>query len=93
MDTNNDQTPDEESREERSNPVFDFWTDEGARFFNEVIDEGSAYVSTVGYLSGDPEEYLESETYGYLDPKLNDADEETLPPGEMELIFENSYLM
>ena len=29
----------------------------------------------------------------YRDPELYDPDEETLPPGEMEFIFENSYIM
>jgi hypothetical protein len=37
--------------------------------------------------------YLEDEQCEYLDPELYDPDEETLPPGEMELIFENSYVM
>ena len=93
MGTNNDNTPDEEAREERSDPAFDFWSDEGARRFNEIMDEGSAHISAVGYLSEDFEEYLEGEQYDYRDPELLDPDEETLPPGEMELIFENSYIM
>jgi hypothetical protein len=41
MKTNNDNTPDEEAREERDDPAFDFWSDEGARRFNEILDEGS----------------------------------------------------
>jgi hypothetical protein len=44
-------------------------------------------------LAEDFEEYLEDEPCEYLDPELYDPDEETLPPGEMELLFENSYIM
>ena len=44
-------------------------------------------------LSQDFEAYFEDEPCEYLDPELYDPDEETLPPGEMELIFENSYIM
>jgi hypothetical protein len=73
---------------------FDFWSDEGARRFNEMLDEGSAYAATGVDLAGDFEEtYLEDEDTEYLDPELYDPDEETLPPGEMELIFENSFIM
>jgi hypothetical protein len=43
-------------------------------------------------LSEDFEAYFEDETCEYLDPELYDPDEETLPPGELELIFENSYI-
>jgi hypothetical protein len=91
--TNNDNTPDEEARDERGYPAFDFWSDEGARRFNEILDEGSVYTSANIHLSEDFEVYLEDEQCEYLDPELYDPDEETLPPGEMELIFENSYIM
>jgi hypothetical protein len=80
----------EGAREERD---VDLWSDEGARVFNEIMDEGSAYISAVGYPSEDSEMYLEDEPSEYLDPEMYDPDEETLPPGEMELIFENSYVM
>ena len=93
MGTNSDNTPDEESREESYDPAFDFWSDEGARRFNEMMDEGSAYISAGAQLSEDFEVCLEDEPCEYLDPELYDPDEETLPPGEIELIFENSYLM
>ena len=73
---------------------LDFWSDEGARRFNEALDEGSAYAATCGHLAEDFEEaYLEDEETEYVDPELYDPDEETLPPGEMELIFENSFIM
>ena len=93
MKTHNDNTPDEEGREERDNPAFDFWSDEGARPFNEILDEGSAYTSTGVHLSADFDAYRDEEECECLDPELYDPDDETLPPGEMELIFENSYIM
>jgi hypothetical protein len=91
--TNSDKTPDEDAREESGDPAFDFWSDEGAGRFNEMVDEGSAYTSADVRLSEDFEVYLEDEPCEYLDPELYDPDEETLPPGEIELIFENSYVM
>ena len=93
MEMNSDNTPDEEAREERGDPAFDFWSDEGARLINEILDEGSAYITAVGYPSEDPEMCLEGAPSEYLDPEMHARDEETLPPGEMELIFENSYVM
>lgn len=93
MGTNSDNTPDEDAREERCDPAFDFWSDEGARRFNEALDEGSAYVQAHGHVPYDLEGYFEEEEREYRDPELRDADEETLPPGDMELIFENSYIM
>ena len=93
METNKDNTPDEEAREEISEQVIDFWSDEGARLFNEMVDEGSAYTAADVRLSGDFEVYVKDDRCDYRDPELYDPDEETLPPGEMELIFENSYVM
>jgi len=93
MKTHNDNTPHEDGREERGDPAFDFWSDEGARRFNETMDKGSAYISAGAHISEDFEAYLEDEQREYLDPELYDPDEETLPPGEIELIFENCYIM
>lgn len=93
MGTNNDNTPDEDAREESDGTSFDFWSDDGARRVNEMLDEGSAYDSAGGCYSGDPEDYLEDNECDYRDPELCDSDEETLPLGEMELIFENSFIM
>jgi hypothetical protein len=93
MKTHNDNTPDEEAREERDDPAFDFWSDEGTRRFNDALDEGSAYAQAHGYLIDDLESRLDEEEREYSDPELCDADEETLSPGDMELIFENSYIM
>jgi hypothetical protein len=90
---NSDKMPEEEAREERSDPAFDFWSDEGARLFNEMIDEGSAYTAADVRVSEDFEVYVEDDRCDYRDPELYDTEEETLPPGEMELIFGNSYIM
>ena len=93
MKTHNDNKPDEEVREERDETTFDFWSDEGARHFNEALDDGSAYAQAHGHPPNDPEGCLEEEDREYRDPELCDADAETLSPGDMELIFENSYIM
>jgi len=93
MKTNNDNTPDEEEREEKDDTAFDFWSDEGARRLNEALDEGSAYARANGHVTEDPESYCEDGEREYHDPELCDADEETLSPGDMELILENSYIM
>ena len=93
MKTHNDKTPNDEVREERDDPAFDFWSDEEARSFNDILGEGSAYTPTDAHVSEDFEAYLEDEQCEYLDPELYDPDEETLPPGEMEQIFENCYIM
>ena len=93
MGTNSDNTPDEDAREESSCQAFDFWSDEGASRYNEMLDEGSAYLSTGVRFSGYPEAVPDHEQSDYRDPELHDPDEETLPPGEMELIFENCFIM
>jgi hypothetical protein len=93
MRTHYDNRPDDEGREENDDPAFDFWSDEGARRFNEILDEGSAYTLAGVHLTDDFEVYLEDEPCEYRDPDLYDPNDETLPPGEMELIFENSYIM
>ena len=89
IDTNN--LADDIATEEDCEQAFDFWSDEGARRFNEMIEEGSAYLAANPHLA---------ETFGedfgeeceYLDPDLYDPDEETLSPGEMEIILENCYI-
>ena len=93
MKTDNDNTPDEEGREKRGGRVFDFWSEEGARRFNEILDEGSAYASAGFHLSGDFEAFRDEQRCECLDPGFYDPNEETLPPGEMEMIFEDSYIM
>lgn len=93
MGPNSDNTPDEDAGEVTGDTSFDFWSDEGARRFKEILDEGSACRSAGARLSEDPEADPEDEQPDYLDPEFYDPDEETLPPGEMELIFENSFIM
>ena len=93
MGTNSDNPPDETPGEETGEPSFDFWSDQGAERFNEFLDVGQAYLSTGVHLSEDFESDLEDEPCEYFDPELCDPDEETLPPGEMELIFENSFII
>jgi len=93
VETNNDNTNNEEIWEESDSQVFDLWSEEGAQIYNEILDEGSTYTSTNTALSEDCEDYPDDEVCEYRDPELYDPDEETLPPGDMELIFENSYTM
>ena len=88
MGIDNNNTIDEEALEEGGEQDFDFWSDEGARRFNEMLDEGSAYAS-----GADLSENFEDEECEYLDSEIYDPDEETLPPGEMEMIFENCFIM
>ena len=92
METMNDYASEEEAREEED-LTSDLWSDEGAKRFNEALDEGSAYLSAGVRLSEDFEAYCDEEQDEYLNPELYDPEEETLPPGEMGLIFENSYIM
>ena len=93
MDSNSDNLQDEDSEEETGDTSFDFWSDEGARLFNEMLDEGRNYISAGVRLSNDFEEPVDSEPSEYRDPDLIDPDEETLPPDDMELIMENSFIM
>jgi hypothetical protein len=82
----------DEAIEEEGEQEVDFWSDEGARRFNEALDEGSAYAAECGHLAEDFEERdLEDEQSEYADPELCDPDEETLSPDEMEIIFENCF--
>ena len=94
METNLNNTSNEEAREEVEDQSFNFWSDEGARLFNEILDEGSAYMSALDVrLPKDVEVHLKDEQCECVDPELCGPSEETLSPGEMELIFENSYVM
>jgi hypothetical protein len=91
--TNSDETTGGSEQEERDDSSCDLGSDEGAKRYNEILGEGSAYISVVGYPSRDFEMDLDDEPSEYRDPELIDPDEDTLPPGEMEMIFENSFLM
>lgn len=92
MGKNRDEMPVEDAGEERAYLAFDPDSEEGVRLFNEILDEGSAYISAVGCTWEDDEMYLDDEPATYRDPDLCDPDEETLPPGELEMIFENSFI-
>jgi hypothetical protein len=83
---------DEEEAGEEEELAVDHWSDEGAQRFNEALDEGGAYARANGPAFEIPRIALMIEECEYRDPELYDPDEETLPPGEMELIFENSYI-
>lgn len=89
---NEENTLDEQTREE-DQASDDFWSDQGARRFNEALDEGAAYRSALGDKVADGEIDIDDVEREYRDPELYDPDEETLPPGEMELIFNNCYVM
>ena len=69
MEPNSDNTPNEDAGEETGDTSFDFWSDEGARRFNDILDEGNAYLSTGVRLSKDPEGDLDDEQCDYIDRK------------------------
>ena len=91
MATNNN-TPDDQTREE-DETAFDFWSDEGAQRFNEMLDEGSAYLSAGPHGFTESEMDIDDRQSEYRDPELYDPNDEALPTREMELILENSYIM
>ena len=92
MTMTNDNSLSKKPREEEE-AASDFWSDEGAQRFNEALDEGAAYARANGPTFGDPEDCLDDRECEYRDPELYDPDEETLPPGEIELFLENSYIL
>lgn len=71
MGTDSDEMPGEDARAERNDPALDPESDEGARLFNEILDEGSAYISAVGYPSEDLEMCLEDAPDEYRDPEMS----------------------
>jgi hypothetical protein len=92
MTMTNDNSLSKKPREEEE-AASDFRSDENAQHFDESFNEGGAYARANGLAFEDPEDCLDDQECEYRDPELYDPDEETLPPGEMELIFENSYIM
>jgi hypothetical protein len=92
MENDNNNLADDFANEEDSEPAFDFWSDEGARRFNEIIEEGSACLAANPTSVVDCMEDFDCEECRYRDPDLYDPEEETLSPGEMEMILENSYI-
>jgi hypothetical protein len=82
IDNNNPEHDD--TNDEGGDEEFDFWSDEGAKLYNEILDEGSAYLSTGIHYAKDPEAEPEGELDEYLHPEFYDPDDETLPPDEMD---------
>ena len=91
METNNN-LADNIATEEDCEQAFDFWSDEGARRFNEMIEEGSAYLAANPHLAENFGEDFDGEECEYLDSDLYDLDGETLSPGEIEITLENCYI-
>jgi len=89
MGVDNNNTPG--ATEEGGEHYLDSSSDEGARRFNEALEEGGAYALATGRFSEDFEPRLNDEPRECLDPDLDHEGE--LPPGEMELIFENCFIM
>lgn len=67
----NDGAPEEGEEQE-----FDVWSDGGAKRYNEMLDEGSAYLATGACLTMDPEADPDDEHLECLDLESYDPDEE-----------------
>ena len=78
MGTDNDNLADDNETEEDCEQAFDFWSDEGARRFNEIIEEGSDYLPANPHLAERLGEDFDGEECDYLDSDLHDPDEESL---------------
>ena len=91
MGVDNNNTP--EATEKGDEQYLDSSSDEGARRFNEALEEGGAYALATGRYSEDFEPRLDEEECECLDPDLDDESEETLPPGEIELIIQNCFII
>jgi len=84
---------DEEATEKPGRTSIDFWSDEGARFCNEALAEGSAYLLAHPRTLGEFDEHLDDEQWKHLETDFGNPVEETLPQGEMKLILENCFIM
>ncbi len=76
MDTDNNLGDD--ASEEECEQSFDLWSDQGARHFNAMTDEGSAYVAANPHLAGRFREDSDGDECEYIYPDLGDPDEENL---------------
>jgi len=85
METDDNNLAGDMATEEDSEQSFDLWSDEGARRFNEVIEEGSAYLAANPHSIEKYDEDIDGEECECRDPDLYDPDEETLSPGDMEI--------
>ena len=70
METDNNNLADNIATEEECEQAFDFWSDDGARRFNEMIEEGSAYLAANPHLAKKFGEDFDGEEYEYFDPDL-----------------------
>lgn len=93
METNSNEMPEGDEREEEGDATFDPWSDEGARLFNAIADEGRDYISANTLTAYDFEEPPDAQPSEYWDPELVDPDEDTLPPDDMKLIDENTDIL
>ena len=78
MGTNNNNLADDNASEEDCEQAVDFWSDDGARIFNEMIEEGGAYLAANPHLTEHFGEDSDGDECEYLDPDLCDPDEESL---------------
>lgn len=92
METNGNNLAEDIANEEDCEQAFDFWSDAGARLFNEMTDEGSAYRAANPHSFDGYRDDSDGEECECLHPLYYDPEEETLSPGEMKIIFENSYI-
>ena len=91
METNGNNLAEDIANEENCEQAFDFWSDAGARLFNEILDEGSAYLAANPHSIDGYREDSDGEECECLHTDLCEPEEETLSRGEME-IFETSYI-
>jgi hypothetical protein len=87
MENDNINLADDIESEEDCEPAFDIWSDDGARRYNEIIEEGDSYLMANPHSIRDYEEDFDPEEFEYRDPELYDPDEETPSPGELEMIL------
>ncbi len=61
--------------EEDCEEEFDVWSDEGARIFNEMIEEGATYMAANPQSLLKYDEDFDADDCDYRDPDLYDMDE------------------
>ena len=78
MDTDNNNLADDNGSDDDCEQTLDPWSDEGARLFNKMIDEGSAYLAANPHLAERFEEDSDGDECECLYADLRDPDEESL---------------
>ena len=68
----------DDANDEDCEQAFDPWSDDGARIFNQMIDEGSAYLAANPDRAEQVGEDSDGDECEYLYPDLCDPDEEGL---------------